>query len=59
LFGDQKIGDRVGVEQKIDRARDARDLRAKESRRHLRQRGAKEGDGAAGLRYAQRTEKIG
>jgi hypothetical protein len=59
LFGDQKIRDRVCVEQKVDRARDTRDLRANKSRRHLGQRGAKEGDSAADLRYAQRSEKIG
>jgi hypothetical protein len=59
LFGDQKISDRVCVEQKVDRAGDARDLRANESGWHSGQRGAKEGDGAVDLRYAQRPEKIG
>lgn len=34
LFGDQKVGDRVGVEQEVYHAGDARDLSAKESRRN-------------------------
>ena len=59
LFGDQEIGDGVGIEQKVDRAGDARDLSANESRRNLGQRRAKEGNGAAGRRYAERAKKIG
>ena len=59
LFGDQKIGDGVGIEQEVDRAGDPRDLSASESRRNLGQRGAKEGNGAAGRRYAERAKKIG
>ena len=59
LFGDQKVGDGVGIEQKVDRAGDTGDLRAKECWVQGRQGRTQEGHRTAGCRYAERPEKIG